>query len=525
MRKSTKSISGPAQILTGILAISAVSFCSPASAQELVKVQQGASITIEEGSSMLVMGNMTLENGSRLVNNGTITLKPNGANGTANWNDQSLQPYHYGSGKVQFQSAGAQVLSSPNTFGTIDVDAAQLLLASDIRSDKWYLINGRINTSAYRAIATGSSATAIEADAANPQFSKSWFNGHLRRYVDPARVNQYIFPVGDAIRVNPLVLDNLSARPMTNIRYIDAGFGPKTGSDVGLVAAEDGQGYVSVNNGGVWYLSGDSKPVGGTYDLQLYFNGFAGLSDNSFGILGRTDASSRAADWTVPAGSRLPDQDQPGRTLSAGFARRNQLSSFNEYGIGVLSGQPTMTQLVFDAQRLGKTNVEIKWETIAESNSRGFEVERRLDGEKTFSTVGFTASKAIPGKQEAAIGYSFIDANGFSGVSYYRLKQVNDDNRSIYTHIKAVKGLGPAQVSVMLYPNPNYGQFTVRLDGVDRAYDAQITDMGGKTIRQLRLSNNNAVHITGLSAGTYMIRIPDVFGQGEAFTEKVMVVK
>lgn len=525
MRKSRKNKVRSVQIMAGMLAVSIASFSNPASAQELVKVQEGASITLQEGSTMLLMGGMTLENGSRLVNNGTITLKQNGSSGTSNWNDQSLQAYHYGSGKVQFLSSGAQVLSSPNTFGHIDVDAGQLLLSSDIRSDKWYLINGRINTSAYKAIATGHAATAIEADAANTAFSKSWFNGHLRRYVDPTLENQYVFPVGDALRVNPLVMDNLSASPMTNIRYIDAGFGPKTGSDVGLMAAENGQGYVSVNNGGVWYLSGDNKPVTGTYDLQLYFNGFSGLADNTFGILGRTDASSRAADWTVPAGSRLPDHDQPGRTLSAGYARRNQLSSFNEFGIGVLSGQPSLTLLGFDAQRLSKMNVEIKWETIAESNNRGFEVERRLDGEKTFASVGFTASKAVPGRQDARIDYSFTDANDFSGVSYYRLKQVGNDHRSIYTHIKAVKGLGSAQVSVMLYPNPNYGQFTVRLDGVDRAYDAQIMDMGGKTIRQLRLSNNNAVSITGLSAGTYMIRIPDVFGAGEAFTEKVVVVK
>ena len=85
--------------------------------------------------------------------------------------------------------------------------------------------------------------------------------------------------------------------------------------------------------------------------------------------------------------------------------------------------------------------------------------------------------------------------------------------------------MGETQVSVLLYPNPNQGQFTIRLDGVTRQYDAVITDMGGKVVRQLRLGNSNNVNVTGLSAGTYIIRIPDVFGEGESFTEKVMVLK
>ena len=495
-------------------------------AQDVIKVQNGASITVQNGADIVVLGGIALDNGSSLVNNGSITLKQNGVSGAANWTDNSISSYNHGTGKVVFNGNGGHSFISANSFERIEVDASgHLTLGSNIQSNKWYLTNGKINTSSFAAIALASTALAVEADAANTNFANSWFNGNLRRYINPALVNQYVFPVGDATRANRAVMDNLTANPLNNLTYINASFGPKPGNDVGLVAAENGQGYVSVNNGGVWYLTPDAVPASGTYDLQLYFNGFTGLIDNSFGILRRPDASSNAADWSAPAGSNLPANNNPGRLVSSGFARRNAIGSFSQFGIANLSVPLPVTLLSFDARRQTKLSVMVNWETVTEINNKGFEVERRLDGEAGFTRIGFTPTKAIAGNSSSRIDYSYADANGFAGVSYYRLKQVDIDNRFTYTHIKAVKGMGETQVSVMLYPNPNYGQFTIRLDGVNRAYDAVITDMGGKTVRQLRLTNSGAVNITGLSAGTYIIRIPDVFGEGQAFTEKVLVVK
>lgn len=496
-------------------------------AQEVMKVQNGALITVQNGAEMMVQGGLNLENGSTLVNNGTITLRQNGASGAANWTDNSLTPYNYGTGKVVFNGTGGHTVSSPNLFGRIDVDATgHLSLGSDIQAAKWYLVNGKVNTtSAFRAIATDNAQLAVEADAGNNNFSNSWINGKLRRYLSPTTVNSYLFPVGDAAKVNLAVMDNLNANPLDNLTYIDASFGPKPGNDAGLVVSENGQGYIAVNNGGVWYLTPDAAPASGKYDLQLYFNGFSGLLDNTFAIIRRPDASSNAADWSVPAGSVLPANGQPGRIFSPGYARRNNIGGFSQFGIASLSAPLPVSLLSFDARRMTRVKVLVNWETVTEINNRGFEIERRLDAEPAFARIGFEPSKAPGGNSTDRLQYSYTDPNGYAGVSYYRLKQVDIDNRFTYTHIKAVKGMGETQVSVMLYPNPNYGQFTVRIDGVNRSFDAVITDMGGKVVRRLILGNNGAVSVSGLSAGTYIIRIPDVFGEGEAFTEKVMVVK
>jgi Secretion system C-terminal sorting domain len=496
-------------------------------AQDVVKIQNGAVVTVQSGAEVVVQGGVSLDNGSTVVNSGTIRLKQNGGAGAADWTDATVTPYSYGAGKVIFNGTGGHFVNSRNTFGQVDVDAAgNVTLGGDLNTNKLYLISGKVNTTpAFKAIVLDNAQLAVDADPTNTNFANSWVNGNLRRYLSTATVNNYEFPVGDAAKVNRAVLTNLTASPLNNLNYIDASFGAKPGNDVGLIATENGSPYVAVNNGGVWYLTPDAVPSAGAYDALLYFNGFAGLSDNSFGILKRPTSSVLAVDWIKPAGSVLPANNQPGRTVAAGYARRNNITSFSQFGIGLLSGVLPVTLMNFDAKRLNKVKVLVNWQTVTEQNNFGFDVERRLDGDPVFVKIGFAPTKALDGNSTTTLDYNFTDANGYSGVSYYRLKQIDKDFRGTYTLIKAVRGMGDTQVSVLLYPNPNYGQFTIRLDGVTKTYDATITDMGGKLVKQLKLGNNNNVNITGLSAGTYIIRIPDVFGEGESFTEKVMIVK
>ena len=74
--------------------------------------------------------------------------------------------------------------------------------------------------------------------------------------------------------------------------------------------------------------------------MQLYFNGFTALTDNLFGILRRNDGSSNAADWKVAAGSALETYNGLGRKVSDGFARRINISTFSQLGIGMLESVP-----------------------------------------------------------------------------------------------------------------------------------------------------------------------------------------
>ena len=193
--------------------------------------------------------------------------------------------------------------------------------------------------------------------------------------------------------------------------------------------------------------------------------------------------------------------------------------------VGLTAAALPVTLVDFRALRLNAAAVQLNWETATEQNNKGFDVERRWQNETIFKTIGFVASLAPGGTSNQLLHYNYADPNNYKGISYYRLKQIDIDNRSTYTLIKAVKGMGDASVTVLLWPNPNKGQFSIRMDGNTKRLPAYITDMNGRVVQQVSIYENTPVNINGLSAGTYIINIPDAFGQGEAFREKVMVVR
>lgn len=502
--------------LTGIFSIALLSGFAQ------LNVQSGASVYIQAGAQLTVQGNVSLVNGSTLVNNGTLRIG-NSTGDAANFTDNTTTGYHYGNGQFIFTSTGNQTLNTPNTFARIDMDGSSLTLGSNIAANKWYLVKGIIHTGAFMAVAPLSTQLAVEADASNAGFTNGWFNGRLRRTVNPSTVNNYLFPVGNATRSNVIEMDNLTAEALNNVTYIDAFFAPKAGTDAGLAVAEQGSTYISIHNGGIWHLVPNAAPSSGKYNLKLYLNGFAGLMDNQFTLLRRPEGSTSGADWSVPTGSNVNPNGGTGRLATDGYALRNNLRGFSEFGIGLLSAALPVTLTGFTVKRTNRSLVQVSWQTQTEQNNKGFDVERRLEDETNFVTKGFVGSKAPNGNSTLPIDYAFADGNAYSGISYYRLKQVDLDNRAHYSLIKAVRG--EATVSVLIWPNPNEGQFSIRMEGVNGQKEAYIIDLNGKLVQKITIKGTQQVNIRNLSAGTYVLSIPDAFGSGAHFKEKVMVVR
>ncbi|WP_162915558.1 T9SS type A sorting domain-containing protein [Paraflavitalea soli] len=494
-------------------------------AQDALYIKNGTGITVQNGAVITVKGNVTLENGSMLNNQGIIYVGGSALLGAGHWTDLSATGGTYGTGRFVFDGTINQQISTPYTFSRLDINGSSLELHSNISAQKWYLQKGYVTTGAYAAIVTDASATALEADATNPGFTQSWINGALRRYITPASVSGYPFPVGNTVRSNLAVLTNLSSNPLTGISYIEARFVPKPGTDAGLVVTEGGATYVSVAPEGVWNISADASPTGGQYDLQLYFNGFSGLTDNMFAILQRPAGSTNGADWIRPTGSTIQPTGTPGRTVASGYAMRSNVTTFGQLGIGLTATSLPVTLVDFRAQRLHAGLVQLNWATATEQNNRGFDIERRWQTETAFKVIGFVPSLATGGNSNLLLRYQYADANAYKGVTYYRLNQIDLDNRNHYTLIKAVKGTGQGGVTVLMWPNPNKGQFSIRIDGNTKQLPATITDMNGRIIQQLTINGNTPVNIYGLVAGTYVVSIPDVFGSGEDFREKVLVVR
>ena len=100
------------------------------------------------------------------------------------------------------------------------------------------------------------------------------------------------------------------------------------------------------------------------------------------------------------------------------------------------------------------SEVQLFWSTASELNNSGFEIERSVNDNNSFVTVGFVDGK---GSSTEINYYSFIDNPQLSGVNhiFYRLKQVDFDGTSSYSDIVNVSYDVPADfVLNQNYPNP-----------------------------------------------------------------------
>jgi type IX secretion system substrate protein len=166
--------------------------------------------------------------------------------------------------------------------------------------------------------------------------------------------------------------------------------------------------------------------------------------------------------------------------------------------------------------------VTIKWTTASESNSMGFEIQR-LIGVGTWQTVSFVVSKAVNGYSANETAYSFTDQNPTKGVTQYRIKQVDIDQRSRFSEIRAVRGLGQ-MAKTLVYPNPSIGGSNVNVlfDDALGTRDVLLIDLNGKLIRQWKNITNNNLQIENLRPGIYNLRVI-LRNTGEHNTEKVIV--
>lgn len=409
-------------------------------AQNIMWIENGAEINIQNGATLNIAGGITLADGSQLINNGTIILEKLDDSQLADWLDNTTTPYNYGQGTLTLTSNSIQTLNSKNIFGNITVNTGQINFASDIISNNWLLIKGPVSTGSFKAIALSSSQFSVAADASNANFVNSWFNGTLRRFITPFTVNNYLFPVGNATECNQAILDNLTTDVLNNLNYVDVSFGPKPGTDDGLLVSDFGTPYTSVNNGGVWFLTTDIIPTSGKFDLLLYFNDFEGLGDNEFAILGRPISSGNAVDWSIPPGSVLPDPGTPGRLIFSGYARQNNLSGFNQFGIGITITPiiNTVTGPADTRQTLSPTNENsqpvISVKLFPNPSQSQFSI--RIEGTSNIYNASISDMNGRTIKSFSVSGNTNIPVTGLSGGNYtIRVENVYGKNKSFIEKI------------------------------------------------------------------------------------------
>lgn len=174
---------------------------------------------------------------------------------------------------------------------------------------------------------------------------------------------------------------------------------------------------------------------------------------------------------------------------------------------GSQGGALPVTGLEFYAKRLNNTAVQLDWKTSTEINNKGFHIERKKENESNFTTVDFVASNAINGNSSVPLNYIKTDANNFTGNTYYRLKQEDKDGRSTYSVIRILKGDVNKQLAMQVWPLPATGPVNVLVNGLTKTDVLMVFDVTGKLVKQLTVQNNLQTQLSGLTPGTYVLKL------------------
>lgn len=158
------------------------------------------------------------------------------------------------------------------------------------------------------------------------------------------------------------------------------------------------------------------------------------------------------------------------------------------------------------------------WQTGSEIDNKGFEIQRSVDGNK-FSPIAFVGTKAANGNSSGSLSYSFTDEKPFEGKTYYRLKQVDKNGRSINSNVVVLRVSKTAGLSFSsVYPNPTKSDINlVFVSQKQQEVILQVHDVTGKLLQQTKITlntgnNNYPMSVRSIAAGSYLITVKPADG-------------
>ena len=172
-----------------------------------------------------------------------------------------------------------------------------------------------------------------------------------------------------------------------------------------------------------------------------------------------------------------------GTHYSLSYPFNNGFSGFGAGIPGALGLLPV--ELLSFTGKLQNENVKLNWSASFEQNSKGFEIEKSLDG-INFRKIGFVAGA---GNSNSTRNYSFTDPQLAVEFNYYRLKLVDIDNKFSYSDVVLVKNAFGKQ-DVYLAGNPITNSINIQFAKTPNSKVAvSIYDMRGSKVYEATYNN------------------------------------
>jgi hypothetical protein len=159
------------------------------------------------------------------------------------------------------------------------------------------------------------------------------------------------------------------------------------------------------------------------------------------------------------------------------------------------------------------SGVQITWSVAGEVNVNRYEIERSTNG-RDFSVVGQVTAggRAV---------YSFVDRQPATGVTFYRVRNVDVDGKHGYSTV--VRLNLNAVAALHAYPQPARSSITIEHPTAVSGGAITLSSATGQVIQKVDVkadTNQTVLELSALHAGMYLVRFND--NQGTVQTVKIV---
>lgn len=166
---------------------------------------------------------------------------------------------------------------------------------------------------------------------------------------------------------------------------------------------------------------------------------------------------------------------------------------------------PAPVELVYFTANKDDANVTLTWQTASEQNNSHFSIEKSTDG-YIFLEIGQEEGQ---GSTLETTEYQFTDFAPSTGVSYYRLRQVDFDGNFTFSNIESVDFKGKRKTAI--YPTPTTGRLNIQPpENFGPESDLMIFDKLGRLVKDFPIDEDAEfleLDVTDLPVGTYFMKL------------------
>lgn len=169
---------------------------------------------------------------------------------------------------------------------------------------------------------------------------------------------------------------------------------------------------------------------------------------------------------------------------------------------------PLPVELAYFRASASKEHVTLRWQTASEDQNSHFVVERSHNG-KLFEGIGMVEGK---GTTIVTTNYSYLDLVPLPGTSYYRLKQVDEDETYTYSNIAAVTRSVTQEVAVF----PTITSHKLEISSGSGVRQVMVVDAMGRSHLEEQLQSaitKYSLDVSRLERGTYVLVLLDTTGK------------